>query len=1067
MLRQNRLIALAFTALLVGVAACGDAAPLADPTIVESDGIADGDVAPALDATASDAEQDATLPPDWESDADSEIAQDTAQDSAELPDAPGPVCPGDVGCPCQDDGDCPTDSGCGKTAQGKRCLIPCLSGVPCPDGQVCAAVSGDGSNSPAPRPLCAPKFPTLCDPCSASSDCSTPANPGAACLASGDPAGADGAFCGAACKVASQCPTGYSCSVVENIEHGVGSYCVPDKGQCSCSASAAEAGLQTACLLGAGPGTSGCIGKRTCGPQGLSACIGAMPAPEACDGTDNDCDGATDEQDGLFLCDDANLCTADKCADGHCEFQPTSDACDDGSKCTDADTCKGGYCVGKSLGCDDGNPCTGDSCNPASGCVFTPNKAPCDDGDACSVGDQCGAGVCVPGKSVCTCQSDGDCAGKNDDNACNGNLFCDKAVTPPVCHISPSSVVNCQPSAPDACLGFQCDPADGNCKPTAKNEGKACNDGSACTVNESCLAGSCASKTALICDDANSCTADACDKTQGCTHTALAGACLDGDACTTQDHCEGSTCKGLPVLCDDGYLCTDDACKGETGCVFTPKADATCGVVPLPYAQDFSCGSGGLAYWQRSGGELAPKSVRWEFDQTPALSGSPSGACTLNVNNGQDLVCGEGQNAISATADSPWIDATGLAPGTPMRMRMHVAGTWSATAEAAVLVRVGKGEFAKLATLKAPGGWQALVIPSTAWAGQLLQIRLSFSGPCGTPGAAIGWFVDDFLIYEDKCSVNAGGCLAGEICSQDGGGPVTCTACPAGHQLVGGLCVDIDECAQPGACAAQATCKNSVGGYECTCAAGWVGDGKTCTDVDECATGQSACSPLAQCTNTPGSYSCKCANQTVGDGYMCAKKGSAQSVPAVSCLEVLQLYWDSTDGNYWLDFDGSGPSPNQQYYCDMKNGGWTLLFFNDFENGDKTGWSHGNVGGCGGFSKILGGYDDLGKGETATRTVGITPPHSAARYWLDYLRIDSWDSETSWVRIDNNQVWSQKGAYWNGKDQCGDDWKDEKWSIGWSGGHGGGSISLTVGASLDEGAKNESFGLDNVSLWVK
>jgi hypothetical protein len=200
---------------------------------------------------------------------------------------------------------------------------------------------------------------------------------------------------------------------------------------------------------------------------------------------------------------------------------------------------------------------------------------------------------------------------------------------------------------------------------------------------------------------------------------------------------------------------------------------------------------------------------------------------------------------------------------------------------------------------------------------------------------------------------------------------------------------------------------------------------------------------------------------------MCAKKGSAQGVPAVSCLEVLQLYGDSTDGNYWLDFDGAGASPNQQYYCDMKNGGWTLLFFNDFENGDKTGWSNGSVNGCDSFSKILGGYDDLGKGETATRTVGITPPHNAARYWLDYLRIDSWDSETGWVRIDNNQVWSQKGAYWNGKDQCGDDWKDEKWSIGWSGGHGGGSISLTVGANLDEGAKNESFGLDNVSLWVK
>ncbi len=58
-----------------------------------------------------------------------------------------------------------------------------------------------------------------------------------------------------------------------------------------------------------------------------------------------------------------------------------------------------------------------------------------------------------------------------------------------------------------------------------------------------------ACSTAADCDDANSCTTDACDDTSGhCSYTTLAAgtACDDANSCTTGDVCNaGGTCQGV------------------------------------------------------------------------------------------------------------------------------------------------------------------------------------------------------------------------------------------------------------------------------------------------------------------------------------------------------------------------------------------------------------------------------------------------------------------------------------------------------------------------------------------
>ncbi|XP_067950366.1 uncharacterized protein [Watersipora subatra] len=95
-------------------------------------------------------------------------------------------------------------------------------------------------------------------------------------------------------------------------------------------------------------------------------------------------------------------------------------------------------------------------------------------------------------------------------------------------------------------------------------------------------------------------------------------------------------------------------------------------------------------------------------------------------------------------------------------------------------------------------------------------------------------------------------------------------------------CYDIDECQQVGIecfqpnsadlLASVSACRNTAGGYECTCNDGYSSvDGKTCVDDDECSLGTHDCgdSTRAMCVNTNGGYTCECKDGFTGDGRTC------------------------------------------------------------------------------------------------------------------------------------------------------------------------------------------------------
>jgi hypothetical protein len=215
----------------------------------------------------------------------------------------------------------------------------------------------------------------------------------------------------------------------------------------------------------------------SCDPA--SGCINT-PGVEVCNGTDDDCDGKTDEG---VSCDDANPCTIDACGAAGCVHtaRPLGAACSDGDACTTGDSCRLGAgklvgCVGRAKlcsppinscdrsqcnpakgvcevlsGCDDQNPCTTDTCGK-SGCVFKPvaKGTACSDGNGCTVGDRCEGSLCLPGAgSPCEAQTE--------------------------CH-----QVLCKSNAGAA-----------SCAYPKLADGVTCDDRDACTAVDTCKAGAC------------------------------------------------------------------------------------------------------------------------------------------------------------------------------------------------------------------------------------------------------------------------------------------------------------------------------------------------------------------------------------------------------------------------------------------------------------------------------------------------------------------------------------------------------------------------------------------------
>jgi len=270
---------------------------------------------------------------------------------------------------------------------GKVCAIGCTDS-PCPGGWTCKSVVNTQGDVVF---ICLPLISRLCRPCAKTGDCRPPdVVSGDLCT---DFGGAAGSFCTQDCSVVA-CPPGYLCQDVTVREGGTYRQCLPESGECACTKESISAAYETPCQVANDFGA--CSGKRRCTEDGLTPCDAATPERESCNLEDDDCDGVTDENADMDLgtCELSNAygtCTAKNvCAHGSilCDgLAPAPEKCDgkdddcDGS--TDGEGSAG--CIVYSKDADgDGYGKAGDTkclCEPTAPWTAT-QLGDCDDGNA-------------------------------------------------------------------------------------------------------------------------------------------------------------------------------------------------------------------------------------------------------------------------------------------------------------------------------------------------------------------------------------------------------------------------------------------------------------------------------------------------------------------------------------------------------------------------------------------------------------------------------------------------------------------------------------------------------------
>ena len=198
---------------------------------------------------------------------------------------------GQFGSPCVENSEC--DDGFCVTGPDDKYVCSKLCVEDCPPGWLCKGVP---QTEPDVLFICIWGQVELCAECDYSEECGGKSDLCTPIGAAGD------TFCTQICGSDDDCPSGYSCS-----EAGAGAesqQCIPTSGSCVCT----EELNQTTrlCKLVNEYGT--CTGEEICdGPLGWVGCSAQVPDVEKCDGIDNDCDLQVDENFAVGPCTVENV----------------------------------------------------------------------------------------------------------------------------------------------------------------------------------------------------------------------------------------------------------------------------------------------------------------------------------------------------------------------------------------------------------------------------------------------------------------------------------------------------------------------------------------------------------------------------------------------------------------------------------------------------------------------------------------------------------------------------------------------------------------------------------------
>ena len=570
-------------------------------------GAADTGVPGVTDGTAR-----ADAPDGLGSDASGRLGDAASHGDAASGDASG-ECAGPLKgflCPCTETSDCQSGF-CVDSAQGAVCTQECLT-AECPDGFSCKGVL---NLWPDVVFICVPDALRLCAPCQADEQCGS-----GRCLPI-----AGGSFCTQPCSSVT-CAPGYICAEDPAAAAlGLGPVCLPDTGSCDCTKD--KEGATRPCSRAADDLT--CWGVETCDPlQGWIGCSAQDPAPEVCNGVDDDCNGTVDDGiaigepcvrevegvgacPGVTVCLGVNgaLCNAPDPGPELCNFK--DDDCDGE---TDEGFLAGGvYATAEHCG----------TCNKSCAQAGVNGTAVCDaskDPPQCVV-ESCDEGFfklneyqCIPvTTSLCQpCAKDTDCF--LDGARCmplGDGKYCGKACA----------------GADDCPFGYACEAFDGGqqCRPVS---GTCSCDGSNPDLKKSC------SLTWVNPTDPSA-PATTCLGIQSCGPTGWEPCALPDDVCDGKDNdCDGLADEGF--IDAKGRYVTDQHCGA---------CDNNCAALPVEHAVGV-CDS-------------SPETPACALDCEDGwvdVDGNPVGGCECEVKAGPDVpdgvdsdcdgVDGEIQNAV-------------------------------------------------------------------------------------------------------------------------------------------------------------------------------------------------------------------------------------------------------------------------------------------------------------------------------------------------------------------------------------------------------------------------------------
>ncbi len=176
----------------------------------------------------------------------------------------------------------------------------------------------------------------------------------------------------------------------------------------------------------------------------------------------------------------------------------------------------------------------------------------------------------------------------------------------------------------------------------------------------------------------------------------------------------------------------------------------------------------------------------------------------------------------------------------------------------------------------------------------------------------------------------------------------------------------------------------------------------------------------------------------------------------------------ATDPQQRLDVNGNVRirTNNTIYYQDLAD--YRLAIREDYETA-VTGWTNNTRTTVLG-QNILGGLNVLSTTpiQKTFNLTGVT--HTTVKIKFSYYSVDSWDSEIAYVKV------AGTGAGWQRVIINNEIMRDNIVGGAWNDGiyygeievpHTANTLTLIIGSTLDQAPNDESFGIDNVEIWVR